>query len=227
MKRKRNDPDKPSGHSHFTPAKKSNVISSDNKQDEHNDNRVFPATVNPSVPIQFIFRSLFQDLRHSPISNITRSHDQQTSLKPSTPINKRKCVLGLDLMTNEADGTPAQRSCVTEFAYSSNQTFEATIDGSLTDVSEDDEMSAAYDSDYGGTIEDNVEVNWDCSSQERTDSESESDDIVVSVNQVTDLKSQRIKSMAAIMQQVFRSPALPRTNKTKPKVIGNAAIELT
>lgn len=80
---------------------------------------------------------------------------------------------------------------------------------------------------FVGTIEDNVEVNWDCSSQERTDSESESDDIVVSVNQVTDLKSQRIKSMAAIMQQVFRSPALPRTNKTKPKVIGNAAIELT
>lgn len=34
---------------------------------------------------------------------------------------------------------------------SSNQTFEATIDGSLTDVSEDDEMSAAYDSDYGGS----------------------------------------------------------------------------
>ncbi|CAN6818925.1 unnamed protein product, partial [Brassica oleracea] len=261
MKRKRNDPDKPSGHSHFTPAKKSNVISSDNKQDEHNDNRLFPATVNLSVPIQSIFRSLFQDLRHSPISNITRSHDQQTSLKPSTPINKRKCVLGLDLMTIEADGTPAQRSCVTEFASkqvstsrqtanytnaktqrkkpravlqditnisssflninedSSNQTFEATIDGSLADVSEDDEMSAAYDSDYGGTIEDNVEVNWDCSSQERTDYESESDDIVVSVNQVTDLKSQRIKSMAAIMQQVFRSPALPRTNKTKPKVI--------
>ncbi|CAF1855858.1 hypothetical protein Bca4012_031958 [Brassica carinata] len=230
MKRKRNDPDKPSGHSHFTPAKKPSVISSDNKQNEHNDNRMFPATVNPSVPIQSIFRSLFQDLRHSPISNITRSHDQQTSLKPSTPINKRKCVLGLDLMTNETDGTPAQRSCVTEFASkqvstsrhtanytnaktqrkkprtvlqditnisssflninedSSNQTFEATIDGPLTDVSEDDEMSAAYDSDYGGTIEDNVEVNWDCSSQERTDSESESDDIVVSVNQVTNLK---------------------------------------
>ena len=94
MKRKRNDPDKPSGHSHFTPAKKPSVISSDNKQNEHNDNRMFPATVNPSVPIQSIFRSLFQDLRHSPISNITRSHDQQTSLKPSTPINKRKCVLG-------------------------------------------------------------------------------------------------------------------------------------
>lgn len=27
-----------------------------------------------------------------------------------------ECYKGLDLMTNEADGTPAQRSCVTEFA---------------------------------------------------------------------------------------------------------------
>ncbi|CAF2057126.1 unnamed protein product [Brassica oleracea var. botrytis] len=171
MKRKRDDPDKPCGHSRFTPADKPNVVSSDNKQDELNDNKSIPATVNPSVPIQSIFHCLFQDLRHRQISNITRSHDQQTSLKPSTPINKRKCVLGLDLMSNQFDGTPAQRSCVTEFACeleffnfnfqkfkyipkededSSNQTFEATIDGSLTDVSEDDEMSATYDSDYGG-----------------------------------------------------------------------------
>lgn len=94
MKRKRDDPDKPCGHSRFTPADKPNVVSSDNKQDELNDNKSIPATVNPSVPIQSIFHCLFQDLRHRQISNITRSHDQQTSLKPSTPINKRKCVLG-------------------------------------------------------------------------------------------------------------------------------------
>lgn len=33
---------------------------------------------------------------------------------------------------------------------SSKQTIEATTDGSLTDLSEEDEMSADCDSDYGG-----------------------------------------------------------------------------
>ncbi|KAJ4891816.1 hypothetical protein Rs2_31564 [Raphanus sativus] len=103
---------------------------------------------------------------------------------------------------------------------SSKQTIEATTDGSLTDLSEEDEMSADCDSDYGGTIDENIDQDWDCSSQESKDSDSETED-VVSVDPDTDQRNQRVKSLAAIMEQVFRSPAPKKSKKTLPKVVGN------
>lgn len=105
MKKKRGDPDKPSGHSRLTPAKKRKVVSSDSRRDEQNSNQSVPTSINRMVSIRSIFHRLFQDLGHRQISTITKPHEQhkrqvtlntkgKSSLTPTTPINKRKCVLG-------------------------------------------------------------------------------------------------------------------------------------
>lgn len=94
MKKKRGNPDKPSGNSRLTPAKKTKVFSIDSRRHEQSTNQSDPTIINRTVPIQSIFNRLFQDVGHIQISTVTKSRVHQKSLTPSTPINKRKCVLG-------------------------------------------------------------------------------------------------------------------------------------
>ncbi|KAG2323608.1 hypothetical protein Bca52824_016821 [Brassica carinata] len=69
---------------------------------------------NQDIPLSSIYYRLFEILENHKVPCYTISSYQQISmLSPQTPRNKRRCLLGLDLMKDQVQDTPMRSSCLT------------------------------------------------------------------------------------------------------------------
>lgn len=69
--------------------------------------------------------------------------------------------------------------------------------------------------DLTGTMRDDDDQEWDCSSIETTDSDVEHANIVNAKTKETETQKKRVLTMAALMKQAF-SNTKPKTSKPKP-----------
>ncbi|CDY54962.1 BnaCnng27760D [Brassica napus] len=76
--------------------------------------------IQPSVAICSVFKRIFDDLDLRPISKYNNVREGQNINTPKTPTCKRRCVLGVDLVSNQNQNTPLQRSCLTSLSYKSS-----------------------------------------------------------------------------------------------------------
>nr|VDD45361.1 unnamed protein product [Brassica oleracea] len=72
--------------------------------------------IQPSVAICSVFKRIFDDLDLRPISKYNYVREGQNISTPKTPTCKRRCVLGVDLVSNQNQNTPLQRSCLTSLS---------------------------------------------------------------------------------------------------------------
>ncbi|KAL0681038.1 hypothetical protein Bca4012_047885 [Brassica carinata] len=69
---------------------------------------------NQDIPLRSVYYRLFEAMEGRNVPPNTHSLYQQISmLSPQTPQNKRRCVLGLDILTNQTSDSPKQSSCLT------------------------------------------------------------------------------------------------------------------
>ncbi|KAF3540362.1 hypothetical protein F2Q69_00018817 [Brassica cretica] len=69
---------------------------------------------NQDIPLRSVYYRLFEAMEGRNVPPNTHSLNQQISmLSPQTPRNKRRCVLGLDILTNQTSDSPKQSSCMT------------------------------------------------------------------------------------------------------------------
>uniref|UniRef100_M4CV47 Uncharacterized protein n=1 Tax=Brassica campestris TaxID=3711 RepID=M4CV47_BRACM len=69
---------------------------------------------NQDIPLRSVYYRLFEAMEGRNVPPNTHSLYQQISmLSPQTARNKRRCVLGLDILTNQTSDSPKQSSCLT------------------------------------------------------------------------------------------------------------------
>ncbi|CAF2133840.1 unnamed protein product, partial [Brassica rapa] len=79
---------------------------------------------NKEFPLRSVYYRLFDAMEGRNVPPNTHSLYQQISmLSPQTPRNKRRCVLGLDILTNQTSDSPKQSSCLTNLTC--NPRFDA------------------------------------------------------------------------------------------------------
>ncbi|CAN6848589.1 unnamed protein product [Brassica oleracea var. botrytis] len=80
--------------------------------------------IQPSVAICSVFKRFFDDLDLRPISKYNYVREGQNISTPKTPTCKRRCVLGVDLVSNQNQNTPLQRSCLTSLSSKDKSSAE-------------------------------------------------------------------------------------------------------
>ncbi|CAF1931472.1 unnamed protein product [Brassica napus] len=80
--------------------------------------------IQPSVAICSVFKRIFDDLDLRPISKYNYVREGQNISTPKTPTCKRRCVLGVDLVSNQNQNTPLQRSCLTSLSSKDKSSAE-------------------------------------------------------------------------------------------------------
>ncbi|CAF2057482.1 unnamed protein product [Brassica napus] len=77
--------------------------------------------IQPSVAICSVFKRIFDDLDLRPISKYNYVREGQNISTPKTPTCKRRCV---DLVSNQNQNTPLQRSCLTSLSSKDKSSAE-------------------------------------------------------------------------------------------------------
>ncbi|KAH0896152.1 hypothetical protein HID58_045720 [Brassica napus] len=72
-----------------------------------------PVTVHPLVPVTAVYKRLYDGVCKDASKSYIGSSVQETSYTPISTENRRKCSLGLDLMSNVLFNSPEPRSCLT------------------------------------------------------------------------------------------------------------------
>ncbi|CAN7062689.1 unnamed protein product [Brassica oleracea var. botrytis] len=80
--------------------------------------------IQPSVAICSVFKRIFDDLDLRPISKYNNVREGQNISTPKTSTCKRRCVLGVDLVSNQNQNTPLQRSCLTSLSSKDKSSAE-------------------------------------------------------------------------------------------------------
>ncbi|KAJ4899738.1 Uncharacterized protein Rs2_13689 [Raphanus sativus] len=75
-----------------------------------------------AIPLSSIYYRLFETIENRPVPTYTIPPYQQISkLSPQTPLNKRRCMLGLDKMKDQVIDTPVFSSCLTSLSKDLNK----------------------------------------------------------------------------------------------------------
>ncbi|CAN6855230.1 unnamed protein product, partial [Brassica oleracea] len=196
------------------------------------------------VPLSSIFKRLFHDVVYMPTDAVPPSN-QGKLLTPCTPGNMSKCFKSVDSGTGQASHGSLQRSCITSLAYTSGirkrppmglpdntdkKSFMDRLDEDLNsdtfleqmsgDESEEDGNAIATESDFEDIFDESFQPDFECSSQENTDSESEPEievvDLTVDTEPDTVLNTNIVKSLAALFEEAFRATEKP-AKKALPK----------
>ncbi|CAN7125660.1 unnamed protein product, partial [Brassica rapa subsp. narinosa] len=207
-------------------------------------NREGKSVRSADVPLSSIFKRLFQDVVYMPTDAVPPSN-QGKLLTPCTPGNMSKCFKSVDSGTGQASHGSLQRSCITSLAYTSGirkrprmglpdntdkKSFMDRLDEDLNsdtfleqmsgDESEEDGNAIATESDFEDIFDESFQPDFECSSQENTDSESEPEievvDLTVDTEPDTVLNTNRVKSLAALFEEAFRATEKP-AKKALPK----------
>ncbi|KAG2258914.1 hypothetical protein Bca52824_078208 [Brassica carinata] len=89
------------------------------KENDNTDCR----NIQPSVAICSVFKRIFDDLDLRPISKYNNVREGQNISTPKTSTCKRRCVLGVDLVSNQNQNT-LQRSCLTSLSSKDKSSAE-------------------------------------------------------------------------------------------------------
>ncbi|KAL0704043.1 hypothetical protein Bca4012_070468 [Brassica carinata] len=72
---------------------------------------------NQPIPISSIYYRLFENIENHKVPSYTIPPYQQISkLSPQTPLNKRRCILGLEKIKDQVNDTPVFSSCLTSLS---------------------------------------------------------------------------------------------------------------
>ncbi|KAJ4872579.1 hypothetical protein Rs2_45744 [Raphanus sativus] len=72
--------------------------------------------VHSSVAISSVFKRIFHGLDPKPVSEYNNVIEALTTKTPTTPKSKRRCVKGVNFLSNNDENTPLQRSCLTSLS---------------------------------------------------------------------------------------------------------------
>ncbi|KAG5411885.1 hypothetical protein IGI04_008204, partial [Brassica rapa subsp. trilocularis] len=104
-------------HEGFDTAKKNKTAScSDMPNLEEIQRFSNPISIQP-IPLSSIYFRLFETLENQHVPNYTIPPYQQIrKLSPQTPLNKRRCILGLEKIKDQVNDTPVLSSCLTSLS---------------------------------------------------------------------------------------------------------------
>ncbi|KAJ4877644.1 hypothetical protein Rs2_42662 [Raphanus sativus] len=147
--------------------------------------------ISLDIPLPSVFKRLYEGVGHIPVRAVPSPANQGNSITPCTPTNNRNCYKSMYCGTGQPSTAAEQRSCVTSLANKSGvrkrprtglqfacnssnfmdrleeDIFEDTFQSELSgDDSEEDWDPSAYDSDFADKLDENVQANLVCSSQE-------------------------------------------------------------
>ncbi|KAH0893526.1 hypothetical protein HID58_055955, partial [Brassica napus] len=72
---------------------------------------------NQPIPLSSIYFRLFENIENQHVPNYTIPPYQQIrKLSPQTPLNKRRCILGLETIKDQVNDTPVLSSCLTSLS---------------------------------------------------------------------------------------------------------------
>ncbi|CAN6840668.1 unnamed protein product, partial [Brassica oleracea] len=112
-----------------------------------------PVTVHPLVPVTAVYKRLYDGVCKDASKSYIGSSVQETSYTPISTENRRKCSLGLDLMSNVLFNSPEPRSCLT------------ALSSILEEI--DDELDL-YCSSQDTTDSENEQIDFDMSVESET-----------------------------------------------------------
>ncbi|KAH0926517.1 hypothetical protein HID58_018773, partial [Brassica napus] len=204
--------------------------------------------VHSTVDIKAVFKRLFGGFEKTQL-NIKNAVKAQSTITPKTPSNRRRCVLGVSLDSNQDNNTPYQSTKVTKdsetkttqrpiekkqrktkcglldditnIANSSVNEIEDTPSNTINEreeevVPDDDEAIDDCDDDFGGIIEElDGNLEFDCSSQESSDSENNEESVDYSVGEKTHCKTPRSKRKATFAKKTVCENSFTKSRGAK------------
>ncbi|CAN7110872.1 unnamed protein product [Brassica rapa subsp. narinosa] len=200
-------------HEGFDTAKKNKTAScSDMPNLEEIQRFSNPISIQP-IPLSSIYFRLFETLENQHVPNYTIPPYQQIrKLSPQTPLNKRRCILGLEKIKDQVNDTPVLSSCLTSLSskkkkcISSSSTFDAPAES----IQEEDGLVGT--DLFGGFIDTDSQQVFECSSLENTDTEngdSDLDDHMDYEPEVEPNNSERVAPNSEHIVGVVKAPKPP------------------
>ncbi|CAF2074432.1 unnamed protein product [Brassica napus] len=101
----------------FDTAKKNKTASCSDMPNLEEIQRFSNPISNQPIPLSSIYFRLFETIENQHVPNYTIPPYQQIhKLSPQTPLNKRRCILGLEKIKDQVNDIPVLSSCLTSLS---------------------------------------------------------------------------------------------------------------
>uniref|UniRef100_A0A0D3A952 ATP-dependent DNA helicase n=1 Tax=Brassica oleracea var. oleracea TaxID=109376 RepID=A0A0D3A952_BRAOL len=153
----------------FDTAKKNKTASCSDMPNLEEIQRFSNPISNQPIPLSSIYFRLFETIENQHVPNYTIPPYQQIhKLSPQTPLNKRRCILGLEKIKDQVNDIPVLSSCLTSLSKDlQKRSFKSMKTKGFHQT---------RSSSNGSLIQNGQQV-FECSSLENTDTENEDSDL--------------------------------------------------